>query len=336
MNRNGKSLAVAAALAMASMAGLAPSAQPQQVDQQARTARGDRIVVDEMFSLSRAGERNAIAKAMFGGFNFGRSRRFPNGPGWTHAHVARMKSKRRNQQRNKRAHRGGAVMDRRESLCDAAVMEHNTIGEDEVIAATELRQHLLAVAAQESVQPLLPAFPTPQQRRPGVKAHALTLDEIRARCEEFGECWIWQQGVNSAGVPIARSRNKTVPVRREVAYLYHGRETPKGYFVISACQDRLCVAPKCARVLSAGQYVRWLNDTGRFNTPAVAIAKSIAAARRSALSNEAAREVRDSIRAGADRGEVAKRHGISRSYANRIATGRYRNVIARGASIFNL
>ena len=209
------------------------------------------------------------------------------------------------------------------------------ISDEEVAAAAELHQRLVALTAQEAFEPL-PPLPKPPRTRPGFKAHALTLDEIKARCEEFGECWIWRQGVNSVGVPIARSRNKTVTVRREVACLHNGREPRKGYFVISACQDRLCVAPKCARVLSASQYVRWLNDTGRFNTPAVAIAKSVAAAARSALSNQAAREVRDSIRAGADRGEVARQYGISRSYANRIAKGRYRNVIARGASVFNL
>lgn len=35
-----------------------------------------------------------------------RRRRFPNGPGWTHAHVGRMARKRRHQKRNRRAHRG--------------------------------------------------------------------------------------------------------------------------------------------------------------------------------------------------------------------------------------
>jgi hypothetical protein len=55
---------------------------------------------------SRTGERNAIAKALLGSYGNWRKRRFPNGPGWTHAHVGRMARKRRNQKRNKRAHRG--------------------------------------------------------------------------------------------------------------------------------------------------------------------------------------------------------------------------------------
>jgi hypothetical protein len=106
MNRHGKSLAVAAAMAMASMAGLAPSAAPQPVNQQVRAASGDLVIVDEMANLSRTGERNAIAKAMFGSVGRGKPERHPNGPGWTQAHVQRMSRKRRNQQRNKRAHRG--------------------------------------------------------------------------------------------------------------------------------------------------------------------------------------------------------------------------------------
>lgn len=60
---------------------------------------------EQTTNLSRTGERNAIAKAMFGGFGSFRPKRFPNGPGWTHAHVQRMARKRRNKQRNRKAHR---------------------------------------------------------------------------------------------------------------------------------------------------------------------------------------------------------------------------------------
>jgi hypothetical protein len=81
----------AAALAMLAMAGLGSS-----------TVRGT-----ERASPSRTGQRNAISKAMLGsGGGYWRPKRNKRGPGWTHAHVQRMKTQRRNHQRNKAAHRG--------------------------------------------------------------------------------------------------------------------------------------------------------------------------------------------------------------------------------------
>ena len=56
-------------------------------------------------SLSRAGERNAIAKAMFGDYGRPKPARYPNGPGWTPRQVQRMARKRRNKTRNRKAHR---------------------------------------------------------------------------------------------------------------------------------------------------------------------------------------------------------------------------------------
>lgn len=54
-----------------------------------RTTQGTFASVDNGWQRSRANQRR------------------PNGPGWTDAHVQRMAKTRRNQQRNKRAHRGG-------------------------------------------------------------------------------------------------------------------------------------------------------------------------------------------------------------------------------------
>lgn len=67
-----------------------------------RSARQD---TNRGTNMSRTGERNTIAKAMFG--SYGRFQHsYPNGPGWTHAHVQRMAKKRRNKARNRRAHQG--------------------------------------------------------------------------------------------------------------------------------------------------------------------------------------------------------------------------------------
>ena len=105
--RDTSRLMALAALALGSMAGVSVSAGPNDT-LEVRSSGAEkpvRSVVGTGTNLSRTGERNAISKALFGGWGSWRRRRFPNGPGWTHAHVARMARKRRNQRRNKRAHR---------------------------------------------------------------------------------------------------------------------------------------------------------------------------------------------------------------------------------------
>lgn len=100
--RSGGAL-IAAALAVAGMSGFAVSGTTQSP--QVEASRGPAARSADQSTLARVGERNAISKALFGGYGGSNPKRFPRGPGWTHAHVQRMTAKRRNQSRNKRAHR---------------------------------------------------------------------------------------------------------------------------------------------------------------------------------------------------------------------------------------
>jgi hypothetical protein len=99
---------MAAVMAAASLGGTVSVASDPGT-QEIRVLNGDEVAPQrsvEKQSPSRLGERNSIAKAMFGNFGRYKPARFPNGPGWTHAHVQRMARKRRNKARNKCAHRG--------------------------------------------------------------------------------------------------------------------------------------------------------------------------------------------------------------------------------------
>lgn len=111
-NRSSHAALIASVLAAAGMSAViapsndAPSAV--QARMQESGVRGGGMAetqTPQLFrtSLSRLGEQFALARAMFGGSD--RSKRFPNGPGWTQAHVQRMARKRRNKIRNRKAHR---------------------------------------------------------------------------------------------------------------------------------------------------------------------------------------------------------------------------------------
>lgn len=67
----------------------------------------------ERVTTKQPAQKNRLADAtearilrMFGGFNTGAPGGYRKGPGWSNAQVQRMARKKRNQARNKRAHRG--------------------------------------------------------------------------------------------------------------------------------------------------------------------------------------------------------------------------------------
>lgn len=165
----------------------------------------------------------------------------------------------------------------------------------------------------------------------------LTLKLIHDRCADEGACWIWQQGVNSAGCPIARDAGSSsaVSVRRRVWELKHGERARRGFFIVAKCRRRLCVSPECVLQLSGKAYMLWLNRHGCINSLTHRASATIAARARSTTMDERkAAQIRERIKAGEDRGRVAADFGIRRDRANAIARGDQWAPAVRGASVF--
>lgn len=165
----------------------------------------------------------------------------------------------------------------------------------------------------------------------------LDLEGIRALCVEVGNCWIWQQGTTSSGQPLIRWGTTSVTVRRKVFELDRGRPAHPGWFVVSKCVDKMCVAPGCAVDLSGADYRRHLNRIGALNGPAHNAAKTIAVRRRSMtkLDAEKVADIKRRVAAGEDRGAVSSIYGISRHWCNRIARGEGWQTGLPGSSVFN-
>ena len=162
----------------------------------------------------------------------------------------------------------------------------------------------------------------------------LTLEIIRGRSDEVGACWFWKQGTTNAQCPCARDGKKSVIVRRRVVELQTGRPIRKGVFVVSKCEQSLCVSPECAVEMTGRQYIAWRNRNGTLNGPAHTAGKTAAQRLRSTLTMEKAQDIRARIQAGEDRGAVAALHGVTRAHANRVARG-VNWAPPRGTSVFN-
>lgn len=85
----------------------------------------------------------------------------------------------------------------------------------------------------------------------------MTLNDVKARCDEVGDCWIWRGSVQAGDVPAMRlpvavdPQKRLVAVRRWVAE-NQGRVT-QGLFATNSCQDKKCVCPDHIQLLSRKQ-----------------------------------------------------------------------------------
>lgn len=68
-----------------------------------------------------------------------------------------------------------------------------------------------------------------------------TMETIKARTVEEGDCWLWQAGT-SHGTPALRHDGRIMQVRRYIFTQLLGRET-QGRFVTMRCDHLNCVNP---------------------------------------------------------------------------------------------
>ena len=84
------------------------------------------------------------------------------------------------------------------------------------------------------------------QHRGGIR----TLADVRARCEEVGECWEWQRTYTHGGkIPCAKYQRRGINVRRLAWMLAHGGHIDDGLVVVGTCGNHRCVSPAHLRAL---------------------------------------------------------------------------------------
>jgi len=70
-----------------------------------------------------------------------------------------------------------------------------------------------------------------------------TLQTVKDRCVEEGECWIWQLGLSSGGYPQARIDGRARIVRKWVYDVLLNKRRPVDSVVRCSCENKLCLSP---------------------------------------------------------------------------------------------
>ena len=148
----------------------------------------------------------------------------------------------------------------------------------------------------------------------------MTLDDIKAQCDEEGNCWMWTGSVSSKGYHIAMVDGKQQLVRR-VAYGFK-QFVPKllpRQPVIAKCTNKLCVNPACLSASTTSEVGRIAGAAGKMSS----LTKGAKiAARKRATDAKIDMDIARAIRMSDESGPVlAARHHIDNALVNRIKSG---------------
>ncbi|GKS91206.1 hypothetical protein [Acidovorax sp. SUPP2539] len=160
----------------------------------------------------------------------------------------------------------------------------------------------------------------------------ITLDQIYSRCEEVGDCWIWQGATSDTGYPIMKRHGGPCLLVRRVVMQLTNRPPAARQPVTAACEDKRCCSPKHLRLSTPSKVGKRAAANGAFSSPARGA--KIAAARRAASGVKLTLDQAQEIRLSTESGPVlAERYKIHRSQVNSIKRGEawkdYSNPFAR-------
>lgn len=155
-----------------------------------------------------------------------------------------------------------------------------------------------------------------------------TLQHLRDRCRECGDCWEWASAYRAHRWPVISSRrdwdgdgnvrNMQFYVRHLMYWLAKGQKPRLGVkrALVPACGNPKCVNPDHLKIASRAEVGRTA-----FKPPGWAASVARGHRRRSKLSDEAVQEIRTSTERTL---LLAERFGISQAYVYMIRNGEWR------------
>jgi hypothetical protein len=149
------------------------------------------------------------------------------------------------------------------------------------------------------------------------KPYTQTLDKIKARCVEVGDCWVWQGAHDGKGRPVCVHMGKRISVRRLAKQLDEGREIQRHLVAACKCGDEKCVSPICSVITTVKKAHQMAAERGAYTNAARDRKMAMTKRAMSPYGAEAIAIVKDAPSAS----EAARRTGMSPSHAKAIRRG---------------
>lgn len=148
----------------------------------------------------------------------------------------------------------------------------------------------------------------------------MKLVDVKARCDEIGECWIWNGPLLRHKHPIAKVKGVTYYAKRVVWSAFHRKPIPDGMCVVNkkACSEQHCCNPEHLMLATKLQVLQRVVDSGKLHTTKIRAKIASTKRAKSKLSDEAVMEIRYSDEAVSS---LSAKHGISEAYGHMIRRG---------------
>lgn len=149
-----------------------------------------------------------------------------------------------------------------------------------------------------------------------------TVESLRARTIEVGECWEWQgysaHGTPQVFAPSEGSKRRMVSVRRLFRELITGQAQPDGFYSVS-CGNVECVNPDHTLFRTGrNHYKSMAKQVGKSPTRGLKISQYHRTSGRAKLDESKAQEIRLSNESGP---VLAERYGVNRSLISSVRRG---------------
>jgi len=154
-----------------------------------------------------------------------------------------------------------------------------------------------------------------------MNSYNITIDQIKSKCVEEGECWIWNAAISAEGYPIMKRYGCPCVLVRRVSIAIDGRPPAARQPVVSTCGQKLCVNPNHLSRSSWKKVGKRAAENKSFSgiVRCSKIAMAARVGKSAKITAEIAQEIRES--AGTHR-EISQRFGISKSLVTKIRAGK--------------
>jgi hypothetical protein len=151
-----------------------------------------------------------------------------------------------------------------------------------------------------------------------------TLERLKSRCIEEGECWLWQGANDGNGRPVVVHMGARIPARRLARQLADDRIIPDTRQVTCTCGNLDCISPACSIVATPATTHKMASARGSYRNAARDRRMAVAKRANSPITEDVVQKIREaeSGRAAADS------TGVSYSHAKAIRAGRARKEYA--------
>lgn len=163
----------------------------------------------------------------------------------------------------------------------------------------------------------------------------LTLESVRARCREDGDCLLWTGTLTSKGYPTAKHQGRRVQVRRWLYDVTNDKPLRRDQYPCVTCDQKLCLNREHLVAKSKGGYMKLAAENGVYSTPEKLrkLEQSMRASINAKLDIHKARQIRRRYAAGETSHALGREFNVHHSVITAIAANRAWREVA--TSVFN-